>query len=389
MTVDLQCNRATFIGDVSIPDNTVLHALEPFTKTWRIKNTGTCPWSIAYKLVFVDGDNMGGPVSVPLPLNVAPQQTVDVSVNLTAPDVAGQYQGFWKLQTPDGGTFGVGASAREHIWVKIKVIGPALSTQTATPNLLSATAPIAQPTGASSVLYDFAGNTCAAQWQSNTGVLPCPGTDGDSHGFVLNMDQAKLEDGSTAALPTLLTFPSASADGYILGVYPEYQVQAGDHFQATVGCELNVTSCSVLFRLSYLDSAGAPHDLWTLGEFYDGKYFDEDIDLSALAGQQIKLVLSTASLGSSDGDRALWVAPRIVHFPVEIPTSESTATATALPTSTSSLTPTLAPTSVPTASLAPTVTSTPPAGIENPALPSIQQIVDTIISFFKQLLGGK
>ena len=201
------------------------------------------------------------------------------------------------------------------------------------------------------------------------------------------MNQAKLEDGSTAALPTLLTFPSDSADGYILGVYPEYQVQAGDHFQATVGCELNATSCSVLFRLSYLDSAGAPHDLWSLGEFYDGKYFDEDIDLSALAGQPVKLILSVASLGSSTGDRALWVAPRIVHFPVEVPTSESTATATAQ--ATPSLTPTLTPTPAPTATLTPTPVSTPPAGNENPAPSSIQQIVDMIVSFFRQLFGGK
>jgi len=332
---------------------------------------------------------MGAPASVSLPLNVAPQQTIDVAVNLTAPDAAGQYQGFWQLQTADGGNFGVGASAREHIWVKIRVIEQTVGTLTATPNLLSATAPISQPTSALTVLYDFAGNACAAQWQSNTGVLPCPGTDGDSHGFVLTLNQAKLEDGSTAALPTLLTFPSGSADGYILAVYPDYQVQAGDHFQTTVGCELNATSCSVLFRLSYLDSAGTPHDLWSLGEFYDGKYFDEDIDLSALAGQQIKLVLSTASLGSSDGDRALWVAPRIVHFPGEVPTSESTATATAQPTSAPSLTPTLTPTSVPKATVTLTPTAMPPAGNQNPAPSSIQQIVNSIISFIQKLLGGK
>ena len=329
---------------------------------------------------------MGAPVSVPMPLNVAPQQTVDVSVNLTAPNVPGQYQGFWELQTADGGIFGMGASGREHIWVKIRVIESALSTTSVTPNLSAATATVAQPAGAVNISYDFAQNGCAAQWQSNTGVLPCPGKDGDSNGFMLMMNQAKLEDGSTAVLPTLLTFPQNSADGYILGVYPEYQVQAGDHFQATVGCEFNATSCSVLFRLSYLDSASAAHDLWSLGEFYDGKYFDEDIDLSSLAGQEIRLILSTASLGSADGDRALWVDPRIAHFAVETPTAEATSTATPPPPSaTPSLTPTLTPTSASTATVTP---ASVPAN-QNPAPSSIQQIVDAITSFLRQLFGGK
>ena len=404
MTPDNQCNRAAFIGDVTIPDNTILHLSEPFVKTWRIKNVGTCTWNAGYSVVFAGGDKMGGPDSVALPLNVAPDQTVDISVNLSAPNAAGHYEGLWQLQSGDGKNFGVGPTAADNIWVRVRVITPtfsvatvtpvapsataaALLTATVSPGVESATAPsnptaTAESTGTLEERYDFAGNACAAQWQSNDGILACPGINGDAMGFVISLDQAHLEDGTTASLPTLLTFPQASAEGYILGVYPEYAVQAGDHFQTTVGCEQNATACSVLFRVSYLDAASAPHDLWTLGEFYDGKSFSLDLDLSQLAGQKIKLILNVGSLGSSTDDRALWVAPRIVHFPVPTPTTTSTPTAT-VPASTSTPSPTLVPSATPN----PPATTVPTPGSQN-QLPSISQIIESVISFFQQLLGG-
>jgi hypothetical protein len=141
----------------------------------------------------------------------------------------------------------------------------------------------------------------------------------------------------------------------------------------------------VLFSIRYLDSSGSPHDLWTLGEFYDGKYFNLDLDLSQLAGQKVDFILGVSSIGSSIGDRALWVAPRIVHFPVAAATSAGTSTPT-LPVPSS--TPTATSTSVSTPPAAASPTPTPVAGNQGP-LPSIQEIINNIISFFKQLLGGK
>ena len=40
-------------------------------------------------------------------------------------------------------------------------------------------------------------------------------------------------------------------------------------------------------------------DFWAFGEQYDGKYFTVDLDLSPLAGQDVKFVLSVLSLGDS------------------------------------------------------------------------------------------
>ena len=49
------CNNSAFIQDMSIPNNTKLSAGTSFTKTWRIKNTGTCNWSFNYKFTYTGG----------------------------------------------------------------------------------------------------------------------------------------------------------------------------------------------------------------------------------------------------------------------------------------------------------------------------------------------
>ncbi len=333
-----------------------------------------------------------------MPINVSPGQTVDISANMLAPNVAGHYEGVWQFQSADGKTFGVGPTASENIWVRIRVIPPAFATVTPTATLAVPTAtnteappsptpaPSETPTSTPSVQYDFARDACSAQWQSNTGVLPCPGKDGDASGFVLLLDHAQIEDGSTTSLPTLLTYPLNSADGYILAVYPEYQVHEGDHLQATVGCEKDATACSVLFRISYLDESNAQHDLWTLGEFYDGKDFKLDLDLSSLADHKVKFVLSASSLGSASGDRALWVDPRIMRFPVVKPTWTPTTVPTLVPTATPSPTATSTPVPTPTS---PPISATPAPATPTAQPSSLQEILNSIVSFFQQLFGGK
>ena len=96
------CDVAQFIDDVTIPDGTVLDPNEDFTKTWRLKNVGTCTWTSSYAVVFSSGDSMNGPVTQALIGNVNPGQTVDISVELTAPAAGGSYKGFWKLRNAAG-----------------------------------------------------------------------------------------------------------------------------------------------------------------------------------------------------------------------------------------------------------------------------------------------
>lgn len=122
------CDRGGFEADVTIPDGTNFAPGATFTKTWRLRNTGTCTWTTGYKLVFVSGAAMGGPASQALPSNVAPNQTVDISVALTAPTTPGKHKGEWQLENASGARFGLGTTAKSTFWVEINVGGTATVT---------------------------------------------------------------------------------------------------------------------------------------------------------------------------------------------------------------------------------------------------------------------
>lgn len=97
-----ECDAAEFVDDVTIPDKTKISAGESFTKTWRLKNIGSCTWNSSYSAVFDTGDQLGGPASIPVPGNIAPGQEVDISVNFQAPVEAGDYRSYWRLRNPSG-----------------------------------------------------------------------------------------------------------------------------------------------------------------------------------------------------------------------------------------------------------------------------------------------
>jgi len=117
------CDWVAFIKDVSIPDGTKLFSSDTFTKIWRLKNRGTCTWTPDYMLVFTSGDQLGNTTAVRLPGYVAPGQTVDVSVTLTAPAKRGHYVGYWMLRNPSGVLFGYGDNANKAFYVDINVKG--------------------------------------------------------------------------------------------------------------------------------------------------------------------------------------------------------------------------------------------------------------------------
>lgn len=115
-TATSNCDNADFVTDVTIPDGTVLDPGETFTKTWRLKNAGTCSWTPSYAVVFSNGESMSGPAVQALTANVDPGQTVDISVQLKAPTASGDYTGYWKLRNAAGTTFAT-------FYVTIKVGG--------------------------------------------------------------------------------------------------------------------------------------------------------------------------------------------------------------------------------------------------------------------------
>jgi hypothetical protein len=119
----LPCNWAQFISDITYPDDSELGPNDSFTKTWRLKNIGSCTWTSGYSLIFDHGDQMTAPAAQQLTSGtVAPNGTIDVSVNLKTPNAVGTYQGYFKLRASDTSVFGIGADANTAFWVKVKVV---------------------------------------------------------------------------------------------------------------------------------------------------------------------------------------------------------------------------------------------------------------------------
>lgn len=117
---------AVFISDVTVPDGTQFAPGAAFAKTWRLNNDGCETWPSGTRLVYVSGNQMGGPNSIVAPNNVNPGINTDLTVNLTAPATPGTYRGDWRLQTPDGTQFG------PQIYLEIVVVAPT-PTPTVTP----------------------------------------------------------------------------------------------------------------------------------------------------------------------------------------------------------------------------------------------------------------
>ena len=133
-TSTLPCDRAAAGNpiDITIPDDSHVSPGQSFNKTWKLLNNGSCTWTTSYSARFFYGDRMQAPESVPLNETVLPAQSVEISIDMVAPDAAGTYQGNWKLSNPSGALFGIGPNGDSPFWVRIIVPENPSNTATAT-----------------------------------------------------------------------------------------------------------------------------------------------------------------------------------------------------------------------------------------------------------------
>ena len=203
-------DNATYVKDINIPDNTVIGRGQSFTKTWQFLNSGTSKWSTNYELVWVSGDQIGGPASVKIPIEIPAGQLADISVDMVAPQNNGTYKGFWRMRNPNGTYFG------DAVYVQI-VVGDA----SADPN----------PGGAVSALFvnadstDFSGS--------------CPHKFVISAGFSLSEAASvtyQLEGGGLN-----FSLPAARTENFNVGSYTlTYEIEASQSGQGWV--RLHVTA---------------------------------------------------------------------------------------------------------------------------------------------------
>lgn len=290
------CDRAEFVEDVTVPDNTQVAPGATFVKTWRLRNAGTCTWNPDYRLVFSSGDALGAPDASTLTTrSVPPGETVDISLTLKAPDQPGSYRGEWKMSNASNAIFGVGRDAKP-FWVQIQVgAGTAASNG-----------------------FDFLARSPEAQWRSGAGgstdiSLTFGGTEADANGAAALVSSVRLETGATSG-KVLLTIPKHEDNGVITGVFPAYTVRAGDRFKARLGFASNPNgSCGaaqVVFQLGYL-SGGTVQSLQEWSKGCDGRLMPVDVNLGSLRGQTVQFIFTVSADGSIQDDRAIWNSPII------------------------------------------------------------------------------
>jgi hypothetical protein len=285
----IPCDWAQFVKDVTVADGTVMTPGSVFTKTWRLKNIGTCTWTGRYDLIFVEGDRMEAPRSLNLRRATAPGETIDISVVMVAPEKAGRHRAYFMLRSEDGEVFGIGAGAGGKFWAEIKVSEP--NTDFA---------------------YDFGLNYCVGEWSSDSGLLDCPGRPGNEDGFVVLLDNPETEKERPENEIALWTQPENRRDGWIRGQFPAIRIRSGYHFRTVVGCLSDAPNCNVIFRMRYRLEDGDWETLWETQQIYDGDFTKVNIDLGFLADEKVEFALVVLTNGSPRDDKAFWLLPRIV-----------------------------------------------------------------------------
>ena len=289
------CDRGDFVRDITYPDNTTVDPGEEFTKTWLLRNSGTCTWNANYSIVFDHGEAMGGPASAPLTTGtVPPGEEVEVSVTLQAPQEEGTYQGFWRLRNPAGQVFGLGSQADKEFWVKVEVGS-------------GDDGDVAQGT------FDFIAQASSADWVgSGMGEmidLTFGGADDDPDGVAKIKEDIRLENGVTAG-KTLIMHPRNIHNGGVSGTYAEFRVQDGNVFKARLGFLEDCGEGQVNFQIWYEEDG----ELTRIREWKkscDGGLLAVEEDLSDLSGKRVKFILVVLADGSPQDDMAIWSSPRI------------------------------------------------------------------------------
>ena len=293
--IPIPCDRAQFVSDVTIPDNTSIGAGTTFVKTWRLRNNGSCSWTSGYALVFYNGDAMSGPASAPITNGtIPPGSTIDISVSLVAPTTPGTYKGNWRLRNSGGAVFGIGNNADQSFWVQIKSVAP-----TPTPS----------PTAAYTLSYDFIARGPDASWSNASTSLPWGDPGSDAPGVAGSVSSAKMEDGKTYS-NLLATYPQHITDGKIVGRYPSYTIQTNDHLRTRIGFRYDCGTSKIKFQIRYIEGATEV----TVGEWVkncDGTLTSLDVNLSGLVGHTVQFELVAIAVGDPDSWSSLWVTPKI------------------------------------------------------------------------------
>lgn len=113
---------ARFVNHTTVPDGSVFAPGTRFSKVWAVRNdTNERAWPEATELIWIGGEDAlltDGAASVKVAGGLAPGAEREVSVELVAPELPGQYTTYFRLRGPQGHRFG------QRLWCDIIVAVP-------------------------------------------------------------------------------------------------------------------------------------------------------------------------------------------------------------------------------------------------------------------------
>lgn len=119
---DVNCLSLEFLGDINNPPDSILKPNEKFTKTWWVRNSGTCTWTTQFDLVISGGEAFGTSGNIDFTQEVPPGETAQLSIpDLVAPSLPGTYYSYWLIASPYGNRIGYGPSQQWGLGIKIIV----------------------------------------------------------------------------------------------------------------------------------------------------------------------------------------------------------------------------------------------------------------------------
>jgi hypothetical protein len=127
------------------------------------------------------------------------------------------------------------------------------------------------------------------------------------------VENPRLENGAVAEGLALLTYPAQGESGYVVGRFPGLEIEEGDHFRATIGCQYGAEACDVRYTLRVAVTGEGLDLLGQWHEVYEGLYYPVDVDLSAYAGMEVDLILSVIATDDTGENYAFWLNPRVVR----------------------------------------------------------------------------
>ncbi len=100
---------------------------------------GTSTWTPAYLFRFYSGNAFGAPQEILLGQEVAPGETVDISLSMKAPTALGDYRSDWVLSNELKSNF------KQPVYLEITVANPPTATPTTTATATEAATASATP----------------------------------------------------------------------------------------------------------------------------------------------------------------------------------------------------------------------------------------------------